>query len=95
MVYLFINLLTQALLLVFLSFSCIVLQRYAKTIKVPILRRIIIKIHGIIIPVVDYQTFAVAENRHFAIFRTAYFPKFVEEDVLLKVKNMNLSSGFS
>ena len=66
MVYLFINLLTQALLLVFLSFSCIVLQ-----------------------------TFAVAENRHFAIFRTAYFPKFVEEDVLLKVKNMNLSSGFS
>jgi len=48
-----------------------------------------------IIPVVDYQTFAVAENRHFAIFRTAYFPKFVEEDVLLKVKNMNLSSGFS
>ena len=48
-----------------------------------------------IIPVVDYQTFAVAENRHIAIFRTAYFPKFVEEDVLLKVKNMNLSSGFS
>lgn len=43
------------------------------------LRRIIIKIQSIIIPTLDYQTFAKSENHHFTIFPNPLFSKFVQQ----------------
>jgi len=54
-----------------------------------VLRRIIIKIQGIIILNVGNQTFVNAENHDFNIFCDILFPKFVRDGKEKKGINLN------